>query len=137
METGAIPEKYSKNVVTDLPRMVEVVGHYHPAPCWLTADMFPGVNVRVAGQEATNMVGKPHAAPHVHNVPEIYLAPSEKKGDLVVEVQMDDDKFRVEAPFSIFIPSGVRHCFTVLKCASPHFIMGVVPLDWQDPARGE
>jgi hypothetical protein len=27
METGAIPEKYRKNVVTDLPKPVEGVGH--------------------------------------------------------------------------------------------------------------
>jgi mannose-6-phosphate isomerase-like protein (cupin superfamily) len=82
----------------------------------------------MAGHEASGSLGKSHAAPHVHDVPEIWVAPSEKKGDLVIEAEMDDDKFLVEAPFSIFIPPGIRHCFTVVKSESPHFIMGVVLL---------
>ena len=128
-----IPEKYRKNVVTDLPRGVHIEGHHHPAPCWITPDMFPGVGFRMAGHEVSGSIGKPHAGPHVHDVPEIWVAPCEKKGDLVIEAEMDDDKFLVEAPFSIFIPPGTRHCFTVVKCESPHFIMGMVLLDWRQP----
>ena len=135
METGAIPEKYRKNVVTDLPKLVEVAGHHHPTPCWITSGMFPGVNFRMAGHEMTDMVGKPHAAPHVHDVPEIWVAPSEKKGDLVIEAQMDGEKFLIEAPFAIFIPAGVEHCFTVRRCASPHYVMGMVLLDYQEQTK--
>jgi mannose-6-phosphate isomerase-like protein (cupin superfamily) len=89
--------------------------------------MFPGIGFRMAGHEVSGSVGKPHAAPHVHDVSEIWVAPSEKKGDLVIEAEMDDDKFLVEAPFSIFIPPGMRHCFRV-KSESPHFIMCIVLL---------
>ena len=128
-----IPEKHRKNVVTDLPRGVQIKGHLQPAPCWITPDMLPGVGFRMAGHEMSGSVGKPHAAPHVHDVPEIWAAPSEKKGDLVIEAEMNDGRFLVEAPFSIFIPAGTRHCFTVVKCESTHYVMGIVLLDWREP----
>jgi hypothetical protein len=133
---GTVPEKYRKNVVTDLPREVFVGGHHHPTPCWITPGMFPGVGFQMAGHEMTDRVGKPHAEPHVHDVPEIWVAPAATKGALVIEAQMDGDKFLVEAPFSIFIPPGVRHCFTVTKCESPHYVMGMILFDWRDPAKG-
>jgi hypothetical protein len=133
MMANTIPEKYRTNIVTDLPREVQIGGHHHPTPCWITSGMFPGVGFQMAGHEVSGSVGKPHAAPHTHDVPEIWVAPSERKGTLMIEAQMDDDKFLVEAPFSIFIPSGTRHCFTVVKCESPHYIMGIILLDWRGP----
>jgi quercetin dioxygenase-like cupin family protein len=130
-----IPETLRKYVVTDLPKYAEVGGHHKPAPFWIMPDMFPGVKLRVAGSEASKMVGAPHAVPHTHDSPEIYLAPSEEKGALVIEVQMDDEKFLVEAPFAIFIPPGTKHCFKVVKCPKPHYVMGIMLADWQQPKR--
>jgi len=127
--TDDIPAKYKKYVATDLPKMVEVPGHHKPTPFWLAPDMFPDVNMRVAGLDVSKIVGAPHAEAHVHENPEIYLAPSEKKGDVVVEVQMDEEKFVVESPFAVFIPPGVRHCFHVLKCDSPHYVLGIMLLE--------
>jgi len=128
-----VPEKFRKYVVTDLPKYVEVAGHHKPAPFWIAPDMFPGVRLRVAGAEASQMVGAPHADPHVHDSPEIYLAASEEKGNLVIEVEMDGQEFLVEAPFAVFIPAGVRHCFRVVKCEKPHYVMGIMLPDWQEP----
>ena len=128
-----IPNKYKEYVVTDIPRFFEVEGHHKPAPFWIAPDMFPGVNLRVAGADVSKMVGTPHAEPHVHDGPEIYLAPSENKGDVVIEVQMDDEKFSIEPPFAIFIPPGVKHCFRVLKCESPTYVFGIMLLDWKKP----
>ena len=135
--SDTIPKKYRKNVVTDLPRQVQIAGHHHPTPCWITPGMFPGVGFRLAGHEVSGSVGKPHAAPHTHDVPEIWLAPCEKRGAVVIEARMDDETFDVESPFSIFIPPGVRHCFTVKKCESPHYVLGIVLLDWQRPKESE
>jgi quercetin dioxygenase-like cupin family protein len=128
-----VPEKFRKYVVTELPKYVEVAGHHKPAPFWLAPGMFPGVNVRVAGLDVSKIVGAPHADAHVHDGPEIYLAPSEDKGNLVVEVEMDGQKFSVEAPFAVFIPPGVRHCFRVVKCEKPHYVLGIMLTDWQEP----
>lgn len=121
-----IPEKYKENVITDVPKFVEVEGHHKSAPFWIAPGMFPGVNMRVAGIDVSNIVGKPHAGPHVHDTPEIYFAPSEEKGVAIVEVQMDDEVFTVESPFTLFIPAGVKHCFKVLKCDTTHFIYGLL-----------
>ncbi len=130
---GGIPKKYQEYVVTDLPRYVDVKGHHAPAPFWIAPNMFPGVDMRVAGLDASKMVGAPHATPHVHKDSEIYFAASESKGELVIEVQMDDEKFLVESPFAIFIPAGVKHCFTVIKCESSIYVFGVLLPDVREP----
>ena len=124
-----IPKKYQEYVVTDLPKFLEVTGHHKPAPFWITPEMFPGVHMRIAGTEVSKAVGAPHAAPHVHESPEIYLCPSENKGEVLVEIQMDDEVFSIESPFTVFIPPGVKHCFKVSKCDSPHYVFGIMPLD--------
>jgi hypothetical protein len=128
-----MPESLRKYVVTDLPKYVEVEGHHKPAPFWIMPEMFPGVTLRVAGAEASKIVGLPHAVPHTHDGPEIYLAPSDEKGSLVIEVQMDDEKFLVEAPFAVFIPPGIKHCFNVVTCRKPHYVLGIMLADWQQP----
>jgi len=125
----AIPQKYQGYVVTDLPKYVEVTGHHKPTPFWIVPKMFPGVNLRIAGLDVSKIVGAPHASPHIHDSPEIYLAVSENKGDVVIEIQMDDEKFLVESPCAVFIPPGTKHCFTVLKCDSPHYVFGIMLLD--------
>jgi hypothetical protein len=118
--------KYSQYIVTDLPRFAEMAGHNRPAPSWVYPGIFGGVAIRINGLEVSNMVRDPHAAPHVHeDHPEIYFAPSRNRGDVVIEVHMEDETFTVESPFAIFIPPGTRHYFTVLKCDSPHYVFGM------------
>jgi mannose-6-phosphate isomerase-like protein (cupin superfamily) len=126
MTDQKIPQKFEKYVVIDLPRLVSITGHKHPAPFWVTPDMFPGVNIGVAGREVSRMVGTPHAGPHVHEKEgEIWVAPSENRGDVVIEAHLEDETFLVEAPFAIFIPAGTLHYFKVVKCESPHYVMGI------------
>jgi hypothetical protein len=126
------PSKYKQYVVTDLPQFAEMPGHKRPAPSWIYPDMFPGVNIRVNGSEVSTMVQNPHAVPHIHeDHPEIYLAATEERGDVVIEVQMDDEVFTVESPFAVFIPPGTKHCFTVLKCDSPNYVFGIHIMDYK------
>ena len=127
-----IPSKYEQFVITDLPRFVEMPGHNRPAPSWIYPDMFPGVNIRINGNDVSKMVRTPHAEPHIHDDhPEIYMAATEHRGDIVIEVQMDDKIFTVKSPFAIFIPPGVKHCFTVLKCDSPNYVFGIHVMDYR------
>ncbi|HME46490.1 MAG TPA: hypothetical protein VKF36_25625 [Syntrophorhabdales bacterium] len=118
--------KYEHYVITDLPRLVEMPGHHQPAPSWVYPHMFPGVNIRINGMDASTKVRAPHASPHIHDDnPEIYFCATEEKGAVAIEVQMNDEVFTVESPFAVFIPAGVRHCFTVLKCDQPNFVFGI------------
>jgi len=127
-----IPGRYAQFVITDLPRFVEMPGHNRPAPSWIYPDMFPGVNIRINGNDVSKMVRSPHAEPHIHDDhPEIYLAATENRGDIVIEVQMEDEIFTVESPFAVFIPPGVKHCFTVLKCDSPNYVFGIHVMDYR------
>ncbi|MBP1731732.1 MAG: hypothetical protein H6Q55_2161 [Deltaproteobacteria bacterium] len=127
-----VPGKYQQYVVTDLPQFVAMPGHHKAAPSWIVPGMFPGVNIRINGADASKMVKSPHAEPHVHEAnPEIYFSTTEQRGDLVIEVQMDDETFTVESPFAVFIPPGVRHCFTVLKCDAPTYIYGIHIMDYK------
>jgi hypothetical protein len=128
-----IPKSVRECIVTDLPKMVEVTGHHKPSPFWITPDMFPGVHLRVAGMDVSKAVGAPHADPHVHDCPEIYFCPAENRGAVVVEIQMDDEIFSLESPFTVFIPPGTKHCFKVLTCDTPHYVFGLMPLDWKRP----
>jgi mannose-6-phosphate isomerase-like protein (cupin superfamily) len=127
----AIPGKYQKYIMTDLPKYVEVTGHLKPAPCWIVPGMFPGVNLAIAGNDASKIVGAPHASPHVHDHPEIYLAVSDNRGAVVTEFQLDGEKFQLESPYAVFVPPGTKHCFTILKCDSPHWAFGVGVMDWK------
>jgi mannose-6-phosphate isomerase-like protein (cupin superfamily) len=127
-----VPSKYQHYVITDLPQFAAMPGHHKAAPSWIYPGMFPGVNIRINGGDASTMVQKPHADLHVHDEnPEIYFAATEKRGDLVIEVQMEDEIFTVESPFAVFIPPGVRHCFTVLKCDAPNYIFGIHIMDYK------
>jgi len=127
------PKKHEKYVITDLPQFAEMPGHHNPAPSWIFPGMFPGVNIRINGLDVSKMVRAPHAHPHVHDDnPEIYFAATENRGDIVIEVQMDDETFTVESPFAVFIPAGVKDCFTVLKCDSPNYVFGMHIMDYEE-----
>ncbi len=113
-------------IVRNLPRFMEVEGHHDKAPFWLTGEMFAGVKIRVAAKDCSQMVNKPHADPHRHDVPEIYLAITDYPGDMQVEVLLDDESYVLESPFTVFIPAGVLHAFRVLKCDQPNYLLGIV-----------
>lgn len=123
---GQEKSKYAQYIVTDLPKLVEMPGHHHPVPSLLYPGIFPGVNITINGMDVSKIVSDPHAAPHVHeDHPEIYLAATEQRGEVIIELQMEDETFFVESPFAVFIPPGTRHCFTVVKCESPNYVFGI------------
>jgi mannose-6-phosphate isomerase-like protein (cupin superfamily) len=129
---GEVPDKLKERVITDLPQFAEMPGHHKAAPSWIYPGMFPGVNIRINGSDVSKMVRAPHAEPHVHeDNPEIYFAVGDSRGDIVIEVQMDDEVFTVESPFAVFIPPGTKHCFTVLKCDSPNYVFGMHIMDYK------
>jgi mannose-6-phosphate isomerase-like protein (cupin superfamily) len=129
--TTEIPSEFQDYVITDLPRFFTVQGHHAPTPFWIAPEMFPGVNLGIAGLDSSKLVNVPHADPHVHDHPEIYMAVSETRGAITIEVQMNDARFKLESPFTLFIPPGVRHCFTVVQCEVGNRVFGILLPDWR------
>ena len=124
--------RYKRYVVTDLPQFAEMTGHHSAPASWIYPGMFPGIDLRINGADASTMVRAPHADPHVHeDHPEIYMAVTPNRGDIVIEVLMEEELFTVESPFAVFIPPGTKHCFTVLKCDSPNYIFGIHVMDYK------
>lgn len=126
------PDKYKRYVVTDIPKFAEAPGHHSPPPSWIYPGMFPGINMRINAADVSKIVRDPHADPHIHeDNPEIYLAVTPNRGDIIIEVQMEDEIFTVESPFAVFVPPGVMHCFTVVKCDSPNYVFGIQLFDYK------
>ena len=118
--------KYEHLIFKNLPQFEELEGRREKVPFWLTEQMFPDVKIRVAARDCSKMVNKPHAAPHSHELPEVYLAITEYPGDMKCEILLGDESYVVKSPFAVFIPARVRHAFKVLKCDKPNYMIGII-----------
>lgn len=107
--------KYAKFIATDIPKMVQLPDHYGRTAFFVSPDIFPQVKLGVAGVDASKLVGTEITELHSHECPEIYLAVSPNRGDMVFEITLGDETYTVESPIAVFIPSGVKHKFKTLK----------------------
>ncbi|HWB36492.1 MAG TPA: cupin domain-containing protein [Rugosimonospora sp.] len=113
------------HVATDLPVFRSVDGHHRPVPFILTRDMFGGIPVELGGAEISDLVDKPVAEPHVHDVPEIYLLFAPTPGDAVITVEVDGDSYELSAPGALYVPAGHRHRFVTRKAVPGSFCFGL------------
>jgi hypothetical protein len=102
----------------DLPILRQIAGHFGQTPFYLTAGMYGGLPVELAGGEISDKIGKPVAAPHTHEVPEIYLLLSPTPGGAVIDVVADGKEYTLHSPATFFIPAGTVHHF-VTRAAEP------------------
>lgn len=110
----------------DLPLFREIPGHHAPTPFYLTDDMFGGLSFELAGGEISDKVGKPVAAPHTHEVPEIYLLLSPNPGGGAIEVVADGRHHVLTSPATFFIPAGTVHHFVTLKAEPGTYCLGLL-----------
>lgn len=108
-----------------IPRRRAVVGHQIAVPFFLTAEMFGGLPVEVAGGDISGLVGAPVARRHVHDVPEIYLLVSTEPGDTVIDVQVGDDWHEVRSPAAVYVPAGTPHQFVTRVATKGSFCFGI------------
>jgi len=120
-ETGAAAE-----IITGLPIPLAVAGHHHPAPFYLTADMFGGLPIQLAGGELSALVGKPVAAPHTHDVDELYLLVSPNPGGARIEVIVEGTRHELASPAVMRIPAGSEHSFLTLEAEVGSYCFGVL-----------
>jgi hypothetical protein len=124
---------------SQLPVFRSVAGHHAPVPFLLTRDMFGGIPVELGGAEITALVGRPVAEPHVHDVPEIYLLFSPEPGGAEIDVEVEDESFRLTAPAALFVPAGRRHRFVTRSAVPGSYCYGLFlhasPEQSQTPAH--
>ncbi|MEV7770865.1 cupin domain-containing protein [Kitasatospora sp. NPDC086791] len=119
--TGADAE-----IITALPIPRAIAGHHRPAPFYLTAEMFGGLPVQLAGGELSTLVGKPVAAPHTHVVDELYFLFSPEPGQARIEVHLDGVRHELVSPAVMRIPAGSEHCFLTLEAAVGSYCFGIL-----------
>ncbi|MGC5342983.1 cupin domain-containing protein [Streptomyces sp. DT24] len=119
-------ETRKAEIIDQLPIPLAVAGHHQPAPFYLTSDMFGGLPVQLAGGELSVLVGKPVAAPHTHEVDEIYMLVSPNKGGARIEVLLDGERHELSSPSVMRIPAGAEHCFLTLEAEVGSYCFGVL-----------
>ncbi|MEU5806204.1 cupin domain-containing protein [Streptomyces sp. NPDC004244] len=113
-------------IVSELPIPLAVAGHHQPAPFYLTGDMFGGMPVQIAGGELSTLVDKPVAAPHTHDVDEIYLLVSPLPGQARIEVHLDGVLHELTSPAVMRIPAGSVHQFVTKEAAVGSYCFGIL-----------
>lgn len=116
----------SMQIRTDLPILASVAGHHSPVPFYLTADMFDGVPVQIAGGEISRLVGKPVADPHHHEVPEIYFLISPNPGGARIAVTVGGESQELTSPALCYVPAGAEHSFLTLEAEPGSYCLGVL-----------
>lgn len=104
-------------VVTEgLPITQEFAGHHAPTPMFVTPDTLPGAPFSIAGVDAAQLIGAPHADLHVHDDhDEIYLCVTP---GCRFTVELDDDRIELTSPASVLIPAGKHHRLVVHEVAT-------------------
>ncbi|MET8165971.1 cupin domain-containing protein [Streptomyces sp. NPDC005329] len=120
------PRAADAEIRTDIPRFLPVAGHHAPAPFYLTADMFGGVPVELAGGPIDHLVGKPVADPHRHEVDEIYFLVSPHPGGARIEVLVDGDRHELTSPALLRVPAGAEHRFLTLEAEPGSYCFGLL-----------
>lgn len=134
---GVRPLPTSENVTTrnppvsvecreDLPVYREIPGHYRPTPFLLTSDMYGGLPLELAGGEISDKVGEAVAAPHTHEVPEIYVLTAPAPGEARIKVVIDGQEQIVTAPATVFVPAGAVHHFITLAASRGSACYGIL-----------
>jgi mannose-6-phosphate isomerase-like protein (cupin superfamily) len=111
-----VAERSGLTITEGLPVHEEMDGHHAPVPIYLSPQTLPGTPFRIAAVDAAQLIGAPHADPHVHEEhDEIYLCVTP---GLRFEVETDEERIALCSPASVFIPAGVRHRLIVNECGT-------------------
>lgn len=105
--------------------MRTVPGHHKPAPFILTNDMFGGLPISMAGAEIRNLIGKPVADLHTHEVPEIYILVSPNPGGAEIDIELATETITVSSPSAVYVPAGTQHRFVTRTAEAGSFCFGI------------
>lgn len=114
-------ETYSR-----LPVPRPVAGHHAEVPFYLSAEMYGGLPFELAGGHISDKVGAPVAAPHTHEVAEIYFLVSPNPGGARITVSLGGERHQLVSPATMRIPAGAEHCFVTEAAEPGSFCFGIL-----------
>ncbi|MGW9439636.1 cupin domain-containing protein [Streptomyces sp. NPDC055607] len=103
----------------------DVDGHHNPAPFLITADMFGGIPIELAGAEISELVDQPVADLHRHEVPELYLLVSRRPGEAEIIVEVEGTEYPLRSPGVFRVPAGKLHRFITKKAEPGSYCFGI------------
>lgn len=109
-----------------VPELHTITGHHQPAPFYLTADMFGGLPVEVVAAELSELVGRPVADRHTHEIDEVYLLLSPTQGAAVIEIDAGGAVHRLRSPGAFLVPTGTEHRFVTVQAERGSLCLGVL-----------
>lgn len=109
----------------ELPVLRDVGGHHAPVPFFLTREMFDGIPVELGGAEISELIDRPVADAHVHEVPEIYLLFSRRPGEAEIVIEVEGEEHVLKSPGAFYVPAGLRHRFITKVAAPGSFCFGL------------
>jgi mannose-6-phosphate isomerase-like protein (cupin superfamily) len=120
-------DNLAQYIVTDIPKTVWFPGHHEPSSVYLSSNVFPQTRITVDADNVSKLVDREVADLHTHEVPEVYLAIAENRGDMVFEVTLGDQTFTVEAPMVVYIPAGLKHKFRTIRAHKEQsYLLGIL-----------
>ena len=120
-------KKYEKCLVTE-PKIIDQFPAHVPGKYQIMMDseLVPGADMFIAGGIHNKIYQeRPIAFKHHHDQSEVYLYIS-KKGDAEIEVELDDETYRMTTPCAIYVPKGVKHTYRYLRIDGPLTVVAIV-----------
>lgn len=121
---AARTEMAGVTVTSGLPEHEQIPGHHAPTEIYLRPEHAAGAPMTVAAADASQLVGKPLAGLHRHDVDEVYLVVTP---GLRFEVETEHGSVVVDSPASVHVPAGLLHRFVVHEATtSPLPFLGIL-----------
>ncbi|MCP4574784.1 MAG: cupin domain-containing protein [Deltaproteobacteria bacterium] len=120
-------EKYKNCIVTE-PKIIDQFDAHVPGKYQILMDneLVPGADFFIAGGIHHKIhQAEPISHKHTHDQSEVYLYIS-KKGDAEIEVELEDETYRMTTPCSVYVPKGVKHTYRYLRIDGPLTVVAIV-----------
>ncbi len=120
-------EKYKNCIVTE-PKIIDQFDAHVPGKYQILMDnqLVPGADFFVAGGIHHKIhQAEPISYKHYHDQSEVYLYIS-KKGDAEIEVELEDETYRMTTPCAVYLPKGVKHTYRYLRIDGPLTVVAIV-----------
>ena len=124
--------KYEKYIVRKPLMMEEPKFHAgRKLPIFMGVEVLSEAKVTIHGHWRTEKEmptkGVQVVTPHTHDVDKVYLCLGEP-GASEMEVQLGDETYKVECPYSVYVPAGLKHAIHGTKIMKPPVAMAMILL---------